>query len=144
MDSTLPEEDKNDRTEIEELKEMVRGLQDQVQELVDSRAESPLEVYHHQSFGYKTSHNRFGGADSTQNYGSQSFTYSASHNRYGGADSNSQYGFQDPRPHTQPQREPRPEPTCWRCGQLGHLSFSCRVRIDHLNRRRPTSTGGQQ
>lgn len=27
------------------------------------------------------------------------------------------------------------EPTCWRCGQVGHLRYGCRVRLDHLNLR---------
>lgn len=25
------------------------------------------------------------------------------------------------------------EMTCWRCGQVGHIRYGCRVRLDHLN-----------
>lgn len=38
-------------------------------------------------------------------------------------------------------------PTCWRCGQLGHMSYNCKVRMDHskrgrvLNSRRPMGRG---
>ena len=38
------------------------------------------------------------------------------------------------------------EPTCHRCGQLGHLSYGCRVNLDkvqrNLNANRPVSKGG--
>jgi len=31
------------------------------------------------------------------------------------------------------------EPTCWRCGQTGHLQYGCRVQLDH-QRRKPLNS----
>ena len=40
-------------------------------------------------------------------------------------------------------QRPDEEPTCYKCGQKGHVAFGCRVRMDHrkahLNYRKPTS-----
>lgn len=35
------------------------------------------------------------------------------------------------RPNVAEGRPERAEPTCWRCGQRGHMQIGCRVRLDH-------------
>ncbi len=90
----------------------------------------PQQQYHNQQQQQNSNRgqNRSSGARPKQNNGPQQF-----HNTY------NQYNNTRSTPAYDSQ-----EPECWRCGQLGHLAVGCRVRTDHLNPRRPTSTGGQQ
>lgn len=73
--------------------------------------------------GHRGSYARSGNSQGGRQYFDDQF-YSGQQDRYNDYDNN--------------------EPTCYRCGQKGHLALGCRVIIDHrrgLNSRRPTSRG---
>lgn len=51
----------------------------------------------------------------------------------GGYQQQNRYPNQEPQQQQEPEQPNGDGPTCWRCGQKGHIKLGCRVRIDHLN-----------
>jgi len=121
---------------IDELKGMVKQLATEVRQLKEKRPDSRAQYSSNQQPRY---------ASYSQ---SSQYTYPR-FNRpdHWQQDSTPERGRQQyPAPNTSPQRlsdtyrqkgvanDLDEEPICWRCGQMGHLQYGCRVQMDHQRR----------
>lgn len=146
---SLTAENDSSKSEMQELKGMIQQLTTKVTNLEkgNQRKDNPenKEPQMHQSLGaqqfsyhYQRGRGSYRGRAYSRPLNRQNYS-----GNYGQSGNQDQF-YSGPQDRYNDHYNENSEPTCYRCGQKGHLALGCRVIIDHrrgLNSRRPSSRG---